>query len=240
MGDWETMTVRLDTMLRPVEVILSQHSSGETIPWGRMPRSGNHPIVWAARGSHGLYTNNKAPGCFTYQDTPVGDLSDCMDSGEKWKTADALVTYEPSRKVALGGGSWPWWLEPANIYRWGNGETGCGDRDFIAAFDADGECVLVNGPTGPLDKGAVWEQNVVCEAGGGSNLVRPSMCLGNGVGVVTRSTLLGRYKRAKGVQNAWHEGEIRQVGGASSGSTTPGSAVESHARLGQPTPRDGA
>ncbi len=51
-GDWEMVTVLLDTRERPVLLGLSRHCGGVRRPWARVARSGTHPVVFVALGSH--------------------------------------------------------------------------------------------------------------------------------------------------------------------------------------------
>ena len=51
-GDWELVTVLLDTRERPVLLGLSRHCGGVRREWSRVTRSGTHPLVYVALGSH--------------------------------------------------------------------------------------------------------------------------------------------------------------------------------------------
>jgi hypothetical protein len=53
-GDWEMVQVRLDAG-RPVEAVYSQHSGAERCGWADVRRSGTHPLVYVANGSHASY-----------------------------------------------------------------------------------------------------------------------------------------------------------------------------------------
>jgi Vacuolar protein sorting-associated protein 62 len=204
VSDWETMTVRLDTMLQPKSVILSQHDHGETIQWRNIQKAyGTHPVVYAALGSHGLYST---VGSHQYVDTFWVSLYDDTDRGRDWSTWENLETFDVDLKQGLYGSRWPAWLEPTNVYRWGNGKNYCGD-DFVS----DSACELADGPTGPLSKSSVFEQSAICYTGQGENTWRDTVC-GSSAGVLSTAAIVGTYKRANGVQNAWHKGEIRRVG----------------------------
>jgi hypothetical protein len=55
-GDWEEVSVGLDAVGRPVSVAASQHDVGVTRTWTRVRRrSGTHPVVYVALGSHANY-----------------------------------------------------------------------------------------------------------------------------------------------------------------------------------------
>jgi hypothetical protein len=58
-GDWEVVTVVLDAEQQPVEAAYSQHCGGERRSWANVQRSGTHPVVYVATGSH---ANLFAPG----------------------------------------------------------------------------------------------------------------------------------------------------------------------------------
>jgi hypothetical protein len=54
-GDWEAVTVLLDTRERPLLVGLSEHCAGARRDWARAPRRGSRPVVYVALGSHANY-----------------------------------------------------------------------------------------------------------------------------------------------------------------------------------------
>ena len=58
-GDWEVVTVVLDEEQRPLEAAYSQHCAGERRSWANVQKSGTHPVVYVATGSH---ANLFAPG----------------------------------------------------------------------------------------------------------------------------------------------------------------------------------
>lgn len=51
-GDWEAVTVLLDTSERPLLVGLSRHCGGVRRPWAAAPKRGGRPLVWVSVGSH--------------------------------------------------------------------------------------------------------------------------------------------------------------------------------------------
>lgn len=144
VGDWEHVTIRLVNMV-PTQIALSQHDSGATFNWGdpRVQMSGTHPVFYAATGSHGLYPDARR---HTYRYLPNGDtLDDDTSAGVAWNTWNNLVEIrrKPSGQYA-GNLSW------LNFEgRWGNPESGCGFSSQVS-----GECVLNDGPTGPMLKPA--------------------------------------------------------------------------------------
>jgi hypothetical protein len=54
-GDWEMVTVLVDSGEDPVSVGYSQHYGGENAEWSAVEVSGDHPKVYVALGSHANY-----------------------------------------------------------------------------------------------------------------------------------------------------------------------------------------
>lgn len=54
-GDWEMIQVHLDDDMLPVRATYSQHNTGRSRHWSEVPRSGSHPHVFIAFGSHASY-----------------------------------------------------------------------------------------------------------------------------------------------------------------------------------------
>jgi len=54
-GDWEVVNVVLSSRKKPLSVGYSEHCSGETRPWSETARTGRHPKVYVALGSHANY-----------------------------------------------------------------------------------------------------------------------------------------------------------------------------------------
>ncbi|MFO0607623.1 MAG: MXAN_6577-like cysteine-rich protein [Polyangiales bacterium] len=171
VGDWEHVSTRLTPQydfargwsLQPDLFFIASHDFGELYRWADAPRSGTHPVVYAAWGSHGMWST---AGRHVYQTLPGGvDLVDDCSAGPAWDTWNRFVALDYFRQAGLGGATWPRWMgtafdgpgagDPANpgagaIYRWGNTEQGC--------VPSLGVCRLENGPTGPVSKG-VWGTN---------------------------------------------------------------------------------
>lgn len=171
VGDWENVVVRLDGNLQPVAVFLSAHAGGQRIEWPDITKQETHPIVYAAKGSHGYYAK---PGDHVYKETAVGDLVDYTSAGSAWQTWNQLATFDFDGQQSLDGNSWPRWMDtdyvvgkterPGNndpasgaIFRWGTGPNGCG-----GALKVYPTCRLVSGPTGPIDKTERWEGAAHC------------------------------------------------------------------------------
>ncbi|MFD8888800.1 Vps62-related protein [Streptomyces erythrochromogenes] len=146
VGDWEHVTIRFEHGF-PAKIALSSHSAGSVFDIGdkniRIVEGGDslHPVVFSARGSHGLYPR---PGEYVYASLPNGSqLVDVTDSGSKWTGSSGLEIFEWQP-----AGSYPGRLSWMNITdRWGNPKVGC-ELEFIS-----GECVLNRGPEAPSLKG---------------------------------------------------------------------------------------
>jgi hypothetical protein len=54
-GDWEAVSVILDSRGRPLLAGYSQHSKGKRRAWRAVPKRGSRPIVYVALGSHANY-----------------------------------------------------------------------------------------------------------------------------------------------------------------------------------------
>lgn len=144
VGDWEHVTVRLVNMV-PTQILLSQHDGGATFNWGdsRVQMRGTHPVLYAATGSHGLYHDT---GRHTYNRLPNGDtLNDDTSAGIAWNTWSNLVEIQGMPLGQYTGNLS--WLNFAG--RWGNPKSGCAFSSLVSD-----ECVLNDGPTGPMLKAA--------------------------------------------------------------------------------------
>lgn len=58
-GDWEAVSVILDSKGKPLVVGTSRHSEGARREWGRVAKRGSRPVVYVALGSHASFF---APG----------------------------------------------------------------------------------------------------------------------------------------------------------------------------------
>lgn len=54
-GDWEAVSVILDSLGRPLLAGYSQHGEGKRRAWRAVPKRGSRPIVYVALGSHANY-----------------------------------------------------------------------------------------------------------------------------------------------------------------------------------------
>lgn len=181
VGDWEHITVRLtldqNDQLTPQQVYLSAHSFGGAYDWSQIQRhEDTHPIVYSARGSHGVWSE---PGDHVYMTIGeevfgvcvtivCADLTDETAAGIAWDTWTNVAGFDYFAQEGLGGQSWPTWMHDAftdpgpdptavpgaaPIYRWGNTED-CTTLG-VDISDLIGVCRLEHGPTGPASKN-VW------------------------------------------------------------------------------------
>jgi hypothetical protein len=181
VGDWEHITVRLlrgpGDALTPTQAYLSAHSFGGAYAWADIERfEETHPVVYAARGSHGVW---QTPGDHVYMTIGeeqfgvcitlvCADLTDETAAGTAWDTWTHLAGFDYGAKEGLGGQTWPVWMSDAftdpgadppqvpgggPIFRWGN-EEDCSTLG-IDISDLIGVCRLEDGPTGPVSKD-VW------------------------------------------------------------------------------------
>ena len=111
-GDWEAVTVLLDTRERPQLVGLSEHCAGARREWARAPRRGSRPIVYVALGSHANYFT---PGrktlsrrCWPKEAVAVADayriaLLDSVGRGRTIAPAVSSVTATAPSWMVFGG-----------------------------------------------------------------------------------------------------------------------------------------
>ena len=173
VSDWENVVVRLDRDFNPVTVYLSQHDQGQKLDWDALDKSdATHPVVYAALGSHGYYAT---PGSHQYHDDPA--LIDETSAGTAWSLSGQLESFNFNTRQGLSGSDWPQWMstryavrygdpevsaaDAGPIYRWGNGENGCGGALKVFQKLA-GACRLEDGPTGPIDKQERWDLSAHC------------------------------------------------------------------------------
>ncbi|WP_181771227.1 hypothetical protein [Amycolatopsis pittospori] len=96
-GDWERVAIRLDANDKPVTVAYFGHGGSCVKPWASAPKSGGHPIVFSARGTHASYPRE---GDFP---TALG-FSDHTGKGAVWQTATAYDAR--TRPWFRFGGAW--------------------------------------------------------------------------------------------------------------------------------------
>ena len=183
VGDWEHVTVRLSRRqdgqglsplwsslwwsryAREPSFYLAAHSHGAKAAWIYVAkvRGTEHPIIYAAWGSHGSYLK---PGNHKYGSAAGKALVDRTNEGTAWDTWKSLECFDYDAKRGLGPtwqGTWPKWLEkdtrgrsvgnedPASgpVTKWGNYRA-VGVLKYLLLGKR--QYRLEHGPTGPADK----------------------------------------------------------------------------------------
>lgn len=106
-GDWEAVTVLLDTRERPILVGLSEHCAGARRDWRGVQRRGSRPVVYVAVGSHANYfTPGKKPlarKCWPKEALAVYDAYrvPLLDSAARGRTTVPIVS-----RVTAASPSW--------------------------------------------------------------------------------------------------------------------------------------
>ena len=99
-GDWERLAVRLDSSDRPVTVAYFQHNGHCVLPWSAAPKSGTHPVVYSARGTHASYAT---AGAHPIPVPVYPDPDDVTDRGVTWSTWDVLLPVRDQPWYGYGG-----------------------------------------------------------------------------------------------------------------------------------------
>ena len=109
--------------------------------------TGTHPIVYAAKGSHGLW---RSSGDHTYETLVYNgeDLEDECSEGTAWNTWNNVnvIPYESDYNDYSVDSHTFLKFEG----RWGNEKSGCGSFGILE--EISGECQLNDGPRGPQKK----------------------------------------------------------------------------------------
>ena len=136
-GDWEMIQIEWDDadsveealQTDPSSVAYSQHGTGETRDWtdDKLDKEGDHPVVWAASGSHASFLDSAVYLGLGEQGAGFG----CDDAtGDSFRVETEAIVIPTTTEGALPELAWVGfggrWGEPAG-------------REF-------------NGPTGPIDK----------------------------------------------------------------------------------------
>ncbi|MFD8492927.1 hypothetical protein [Amycolatopsis sp. NPDC059657] len=96
-GDWERIAIKLDANDAPVKVAYFGHGGSCTRSWADTPKSGTHPKVFSAKGTHASYPR---VGSFP---TALG-FSDTTSQGPAWS---ATTLYDArTRPWYRYGGAW--------------------------------------------------------------------------------------------------------------------------------------
>lgn len=131
-GDWEMITILLDSAEQPVSAVYSQHLQGQRASWGDVEKdSVTHPRVYVARGSHANYFRS-------YQGRLGLESDDVGADGFALKPSDLNVVVlgeitsgsHPASQDWLGfGGRWGNWAELADAGAGFAGPYGPGHGD---------------------------------------------------------------------------------------------------------------
>ncbi|HLK90222.1 MAG TPA: hypothetical protein VKZ18_10030 [Polyangia bacterium] len=104
-GDWEHVTVELDAGGMPRAVDFAEHANndpGLSRPWREVRRSGDHPIVLSARGTHASYPDQATVSWFDLT-SQCRALEGCADP--IWRTWEGGgLANVGERGAALGAG----------------------------------------------------------------------------------------------------------------------------------------
>ncbi|XP_058458762.1 uncharacterized protein LOC131435168 [Malaya genurostris] len=161
IGDWEHMSLFFRGRKEPDEMYVSAHDAGAFYSYERLtgtfeyrsqetrkgilqrptfPKtvitSGNHPVLFAAEGSHGLWT---APGKHKYVRVPrLYDVNGFGTPWTTWKSVEVIHENDSKGRTALN----PKWLKFNG--RWGNPKNRCHPLKRFGLHI----CELTDGPTG--------------------------------------------------------------------------------------------
>jgi hypothetical protein len=104
-GDWERISIQLDSKDIPIRVFYYNHGDGDLYDWDAVQKEEGHVIVFSARGSHGSYPI-ASPDPFGFPtDAPEVLGHDHTGYGLKWKTWESL--YDVIAQPWYGyGGAW--------------------------------------------------------------------------------------------------------------------------------------
>jgi hypothetical protein len=98
-GDWERISVKLNANNRATHVAYFQHNGPpEEKKWKDVPRSGTHPIVFSAKGSHASYFTAGSHGL-----GPGGIVKDKTGKGAQWKTWQHMQNARAQDWYGFGG-----------------------------------------------------------------------------------------------------------------------------------------
>ncbi|XP_058128613.1 uncharacterized protein LOC131292889 [Anopheles ziemanni] len=161
VGDWEHMSLFFRGRKEPDEMYVSAHDAGAFYSYERLtgtfeyhrqetrkgilqqpsfPKtvvtSGNHPVLFAAEGSHGLWT---APGKHKFVRVPrLYDINGFGLPWSTWRNVEIIHEKNPSGRSTTQ----PKWMKFNG--RWGNPKTKCHPLKRIGLHI----CELTDGPTG--------------------------------------------------------------------------------------------
>ncbi|XP_039432743.1 uncharacterized protein LOC120415324 [Culex pipiens pallens] len=161
IGDWEHMSLFFRGRKEPDEMYVSAHDAGAFYSYERLtgtfeyrsqetrkgilqrptfPKtvitSGNHPVLFAAEGSHGLWT---APGKHKYVRVPrLYDVNGFGTPWTTWRSVEVIHEGDSRGRTSLN----PKWLKFNG--RWGNPKNRCHPLKRFGLHI----CEMTDGPTG--------------------------------------------------------------------------------------------
>jgi len=132
-GDWEMIQVVLSGE-QPVEVMYSQHHSGQTATWNQAEKDGEHVKVYVAKGSHANYIKSYSGKVGLASDT-VGDNGKILRPITDYTIE--ILENEP-------------WLNFAGRWGWYGADE---------SQSAEAEILGEAGPNGPMfrEDGTMWQ-----------------------------------------------------------------------------------
>jgi hypothetical protein len=146
----------------PTNVYLSAHSAGTAYTYGALPKSGQRPITYIARGTHANYAT---AGSQPYPVPIIGPIFDSTSKGQLWDVTKNYrgFWFDNSTKVftvASGAGSGAssetsegsGWLSFQG--KWGD-DTPPTDILHNDQYCISTECHYVAGPTGQFSPGVL-------------------------------------------------------------------------------------
>jgi hypothetical protein len=100
-GDWERVSIRLSAAEEPLDVAFFQHNGYCVLPWSQVRRSGTHPLVFSARGTHASYASG---GAHPIPVPAYPDPDDVTGQGTRWPTVNRLLMVRDQPWFGFGGG----------------------------------------------------------------------------------------------------------------------------------------
>jgi hypothetical protein len=102
-SDWEQITVELDSDRRPLAAYYSSHEGGQTRDWNDVRKIGEHPIVYAAGGSHANYFTSGRHPVRLMQCSRIAGRRTCVNASAANDAADGCgPTLDPDGIGELG------------------------------------------------------------------------------------------------------------------------------------------
>lgn len=99
-GDWERIVLRLNASNVPDRVAFYKHNGSCWLSWRSVQRTGTHPIIYSAKGTHASYWKAKSNWPLPY------GAVDVTSKGYQWKTW-AVASYAVRARPWYGyGGGW--------------------------------------------------------------------------------------------------------------------------------------